>query len=383
MKNITIFKNFIDNHSKKEIFLFGFYISFIALLLLSAVLDYQIQNYSDFKIEFIFAIFAFAGLIYLYVSKDIDVGINIMVILATFMTYVLSAYNGFGISNFHIIIPLSYFLLFTLKRALVYFFIHHSIVFSLYLYGTYVEQIQYNISKLIGIFIAILFVLAFGIFYHIAVEESYKKLEIINEELETANYQKEILLNEIHHRIKNSLYFISSMLGLQQRDEKDPKLTKILEKNRLRIQSIAMIHDALYKYDSFEEISFDTYTKKLCDTILELYDNKTVVTIKESNIYLSIEDTLRFGIITNELLTNSLNHAFADEAGEVTISLLKTKDSYIYKYNDNGKIAIDEKEFMKDDSLGLKIIHMMVEQMEAKMYISYDRGVGFQIVMDV
>jgi two-component sensor histidine kinase len=83
------------------------------------------------------------------------------------------------------------------------------------------------------------------------------------------------------------------------------------------------------------------------------------------------------------LLTNSLKHAFADEAGEVTISLLKTEDNYIYKYNDNGKIAIDEKEFMKDDSLGLKIIHMMVEQMEAKMYISYDRGVGFQIVMDV
>jgi two-component sensor histidine kinase len=223
---------------------------------------------------------------------------------------------------------------------------------------------------------ASLVVIFFGVVYHISVESSYKRLE-------KSDYQKEILLNEIHHRIKNSLHLISSLLGLQQRDEKDPKLEKILEKNRLRIQSIAMVHDALYKYDSFEEISFDTYTRKLCDTVLDLYGNKTTVTIQKSNIYLSIQNTLRFGIITNELLTNSLKHAFADEAGEVTISLLKTEDNYIYKYNDNGKIAIDKKEFMKDDTLGLKIIYMMVEQMDGELRISVDSGFGFEIVVGI
>ncbi len=381
MKNLTILKNFINTYEKKEIFLFGFYITFILLLFLSAFLDYQIGNYTDLKIELTFALFALLGFIYLYISKNIDISINIVVILATLMTYILSASNGFGISVFQIILPLSFFLLFTLKKALIYFFIHNCIIYSLYMYGVHIEQIQYNVSKLVGIFIAILFVLAFGVFYHIAVENSFRKLEILNKELEKANYQKEILLNEIHHRVKNSLYLISSMLGLQQRAEKDPKLTKILEKNRLRIQSIAMIHESLYKYDSFDKISFKTYTKKLCDTILELYDNKTVVVLQKSDIYLSTQDILRFGIITNELLTNSLKHAFSKECGEVVISLVKTKNAYIYKYKDNGKIKIDEKEFMKSDTLGLKIIHMMVEQMEGELSMSFDGGLGVEIEM--
>ena len=381
MKNITIFKNFLQNHNKKEIFLFGFYLTFITLLLLSAILDYQIQNYDDLKIELFFAIVAFGGFIYLYKSKNIEMSINIIVILATLMSYVLSASNGFGISIFQIIIPLGYFLLFTLKRALIYFFIHHSIVFSLYMYGSHVEQLQYNTSKLVGLLIAILFILAFGIFYHIAVENSYKKLEVVNKELENANYQKEILLNEIHHRVKNNLHMISSMLGLQQKDEKDPKLTKILEKSRLRIQSIAMIHETLYKYDSFEDIAFHNYTQKLCDIILELYDSEATVMVEDNNIFLSIEDTLRFGIITNELLTNSLKHAFKDKTGEVTISLKQTQNIYIYRYSDNGKIKLDKKEFTKEDSLGLKIIHMMVEQMDAKLDINVENGLGFEIVV--
>lgn len=381
MKNITIFKNFLESHNKKEIFLYGFYLTFISLLLLSAFLDYQIENYNDFKLELVFSLAVIGGLIYLYISKDIETGINIIVLFATFMTYILSASNGFGISFFHIIVPLSYFLLFTLRRALTYFFIHHSIVFSLYLYGAYHEQIHYNTAKLVGILIAVLFVLAFGVFYHLAVESSYKKLERAHEELEKVNYQKEILLNEIHHRIKNNLHMISSMLGLQQKDAKDPKLTKLLEKSRLRIQSIAMIHETLYKYDSFEKIGFYNYSKKLCDIILELYDSKTAVTVTDTNLFLSIEDTLRFGIITNELLTNSLKHAFKDEAGEVIISLKQTENHYIYRYSDNGKVTIDKKEFMKEDSLGLKIIHMMVEQMEAKLDISTENGLGFEIVV--
>ncbi len=380
MKNITIFKSFIQSHNKKEKFLFGFYIVFISLLLFTAVLDYKIQNYDDMKIELFFATVALGGFAYLYLSKNIEISINIVIILATLITYVLSASNGFGISIFHIIIPLGYFLLFTLKQALTYFFIHHSIVFSLYMYGAHIEQIQYSTEKMIGLLIAILFVMFFGILYHIAVENSYEKLEILNKELEKANYQKEILLNETHHRVKNNLHFISSMLGLQQKKEKDARVAQIFGKNRLRIQSIAIVHETLYRYDSFEDISFQIYTKKLSDIVLDLYDSKTKVDVKDTDIFLSTEDTLRFGIITNEFLTNSLKHAFKEKGGEITISLTKTKNCYIYKYKDNGKIPIDKQNFMQKDTLGLKIINMMVEQMEAKMDISIENGLGFEIV---
>ncbi len=377
MKNITIFNNFLQKHNKKEIFLYGFYGTFIILLLLSAVIDYQIENYNDLKIELFFAYIGFGGLVYLYKSKNIETSINFVVILSTTMSYVLSISNGFGISIFHIIIPLGYFLLYSLKRALTYFFIHHTIVWTLYLYGVNMMQLHYTSSKLVGLAIASLFVMMFGIFYHLAVEHTYQKLEILNNKLEKANYQKEILLNETHHRIKNNLQMISNMLGLQKRDSNNSKVSEILEKSRSRIHSILTVHEILYKHDCFENILFDEYISKLTSTILRVNEKRVNITLSKKPVYLHSQDILKLGIITNELLINSLKHAFEDINGEVEISLEKKEDYYLFRYKDNGQKEVNL--HSKKCTLGVRIINMMVEQMAADLSLFTKKGLDFEM----
>ncbi len=186
MKNITILHSFIQKYSKKEILLAGFYLFFLFVMTLAMILDYQIENFEDAYIELFFIFITVASVLYYMYTKDIEVGLNSMVVIASLTSYALLLSNDFRISIFHIIVPLSYFLLFKLKRALLYFVIHQTIVISLYVYGyySYVEDgFPYAASDIVAIVMAVLIILFIGIFYHFGVEDTY-------DQLEKANYQK-------------------------------------------------------------------------------------------------------------------------------------------------------------------------------------------------
>ncbi len=378
MNNFTKLKYHIKRHDKKEGFLIGTFMAFLSLLAIGSISNYFAGNIDLVYFESFFMICLFLSFLYYIYSKNLSFGIHSLIIFATLVTYALLIEDNYRLSLFHVIVPLNYFFLFTLRRALFYTLLHELIVISIYTYGYFhhngLPGVLYH-GNILSVVMASMVIIFFGIVYHLSIENSYKKLE-------KSDYQKEILLNETHHRVKNNLSFISSMLGLQQKREKDMRVAQLLGKNRLRIQSIAIVHETLYRYESFQDISFYEYTKKLTDTILNLYSGNIEIEIKKNDIFLSTENILKFGIITNELLTNSLKHAFKDNMGKVFISLTKTKNSYIYSYKDNGKNSLDKKEFMSDDKLGLKIIKMMVEQMEAKLTIQTNNGLGFEIVMN-
>ncbi len=231
-------------------------------------------------------------------------------------------------------------------------------------------------SNIIALIMAVLIIMLFGVFYHIAVENTYKKLELVNKELEVANYQKEILLNETHHRVKNNLQMISNMIGLQKKATNDDKTIEILERTRSRIHSISMIHDILYKHESFEKIQFDKYIEKLTSTIQQMHDKKVDIKLSKEPIYLNTADILILGIITNELLINSFKYAFDDIKGKVEIALFKKEDHLLYTYKDNGQREV---KLQSEDSLGFKIIKMMVEQMEADLSLWTKKGLGFEM----
>ncbi len=382
MKDIKFFNYFTQSNNKKEKFVFGFYIAFILIMIITSFLDYQIKNYNDMKIELSFGFVAIIGFAYLLIAKNSEININIMVLTATLMTYVLSSTNGFGISFFHVVVPLSYFLFYTLKKSLILFFIHVCIVFALYTYGVLYspDALVYKSSLLISRTTFFLFILAFGIFYHLAIENTYKKLEYLNKELELANYHKEILLNETNHRVKNNLQMISNMLGLQKKGESDKKIIEILEKNRSRIHSISMVHEILYKYDSFEKILFYTYMTKLTFDIKQMYDSDVNITISNQHVYLYADDVLKLGIITNELLTNSLKHAFTAISGEVEIGLYQKEDHLLYTYRDNGQKEVN---LQSKESLGFRIVNMMAEQMETDISILTKKGFGLEMKVQV
>ena len=371
MKN-KYFKPIIKNQDKKENFLIGTYISFLVVLIIAIITNYQIENMQLVYYESIFALLTVASFAYYLHSKRFLFSVYSLVAFVTLISYVLLIEVGYKLALFHVIVPLNYFFLFSLKRALIITALHEFIVCLIYIFGYMyqdgVSEVLYD-GNILSIIIASLVIIFFGVIYHVTIEKSYVALE-------DANYQKEILLTEIHHRIKNNLQMISSMIGLQQATLKEPTVNKILEKSRLRIQSIATVHETLYGHKNFEEIIFEEYIAKLVNNISNVNDNDVDIVINGDNISLTAEDILKLGIITNELLTNSIKHTSTDVNIKVEISLYENSDHLIYIYKDNGTKEIEIK---TDDTLGYKIISLMVGQMAAELSLITKKGLFFEL----
>jgi hypothetical protein len=128
-------KNYIYKLQKKELFVVGFYISIIFVMFLAATLDFFIQNYTDVYFDLLFGLLTFGGLLYFKKSKNINIANHIIILISTLGSYVFLITSNFSIPLFVTIVSLSYFLLFSLKRSLIYAFIHQIIVAFIYFYA--------------------------------------------------------------------------------------------------------------------------------------------------------------------------------------------------------------------------------------------------------
>lgn len=200
--------------------------------------------------------------------------------------------------------------------------------------------------------------------------------------------EKEILIKEIHHRVKNNLQIISSLLKLQIRKINDQTTKDILKDSQNRIQTISLIHKNLYKADDFLNINFNTYVHDLMKNLLSSYkpfyeDIKLDLEIED--IMISIDIAIPCGIILNELITNTLKYAFPNrKTGSIFISFnfLKQNDKPVYEliFKDNGigipqNIIVDQ-----DEHIGLNLINELTNQLYGKITInSDDNGTCFII----
>jgi two-component sensor histidine kinase len=210
----------------------------------------------------------------------------------------------------------------------------------------------------------------------ISLQEYAKGLEKINDELEdrikerTKDLEKaeELREKEMHHRVKNNLQIISSLLELQSSNFKDREIVEAFEESRNRVISMAIAHENLYRTTNLGSIQFDVYVKSLVNHLLFNYQNN-----KEISINLDIDDCHHFdldtiiplGLIINELVTNSLIHAFTG-IGKVNISLsiCNNQNEYVLIVSDDGIGFPDDIDVKNTDSLGLQLINMLVEQIK-------------------
>jgi len=374
MHILKLLKKRIYILNKKEIFLIGFYISFLIVMTLAMLIDFMIENNIDAYVEIIFIFLTLMSIFYYNKSKKLDIAVYSIVIIATFTTYALLISNHFNISIFHTIVPLGYFLLFSLKRSLWYTFFHQMIVVSIYWCGhkLYPKNVLlHDATILTAIALASLMIVFFGIVYHLSVENSYQLLR-------KSDRQKELLLKEVHHRVKNNLNIISSMLGLQMLRE-DDHLKEIFEKNRLRIDSIAMVHEILYKHSDFEKINVYEYLSQLSSMIVDMSESNAEVNIGNKTLFLPFEMILKIGIISNELIVNSIKYAFIKNKGMIEIQVEEYQLYYLYTYKDSSTQKIDLEQIGNKKSLGLKLINMMVEQMESIVDIESNSGLVYRI----
>ncbi|HXI55756.1 MAG TPA: histidine kinase dimerization/phosphoacceptor domain -containing protein [Polyangia bacterium] len=195
--------------------------------------------------------------------------------------------------------------------------------------------------------------------------------------------EKEVLLKEIHHRVKNNLQVISSLLNLQARYLPDPAARAIFSQSQNRVQSIALVHERLYESADLSHVNFAKYLAVLLDNVFDTHDATNrgiskVIDVGDAN--LTVDVAIPCGLIVNELVTNTLKHAFpGGRHGTVRVSLRETEDGILdLLVQDDGvgmPAGIDPRNTV---SLGLDLVVTFAEQLNAEMDIVRQGGTSFR-----
>jgi two-component sensor histidine kinase len=206
------------------------------------------------------------------------------------------------------------------------------------------------------------------------------------EELKHKNAeQKEILLREIHHRVKNNLSIVISLLGMQVRESNNAEFKRLSEDIELRIRSMALIHEHLYKSDQLDRIPFDNYIQSLASIISMTYSGNNVkLKTKFDPAVVKIESAMPLGLIVNEVLTNAFKYAFPDQRPGIILLEIKAikpqEGLYHLMIKDNGVGLPDTFNIHTQNSLGMSIIRLLAKQIEAELTIKNHHGTSFDIV---
>jgi len=197
--------------------------------------------------------------------------------------------------------------------------------------------------------------------------------------------EKDILLREIHHRVKNNLQIISSLLRLQSRKIEDNSLQEIFQVSQQRIRSIALIHENLYLSDDLGQIDFSKYIHNLTSHLssINAADAKGInFKISTDNIFLDINRAIPCGLLLNELITNALKYAFPEETkGEIKIDLERHKQNKLrLSIADNGIGFPKGLDFRKTESLGLQLVNSLISQLNGTIKMQQKTGTKFTLV---
>ncbi len=216
-------------------------------------------------------------------------------------------------------------------------------------------------------------------------DELNKQQNLINNqntELNESNKEKEILLGEIHHRVKNNLQTISSLLSIQQRKLKDPESIKVLEDSKSRVMAMGLIHQHLYQNDSFAEINFKNYTKDLVRVLINTNASCAIdVKCRIPSLKIDLDNAIFFGLIINELAINSIKHAYEGVSKPLLeVSIFEENNKTALLVKDNGeKEHID---FDKSNSFGWKMVNNICDKLEGQLIVDTISGLSVKILFD-
>ena len=212
-------------------------------------------------------------------------------------------------------------------------------------------------------------------------KKNNRLLQDKNNEIETSLHEKNLLLKEIHHRVKNNLQLIISLLNIQARENDHIAVNDFLEKGRGRIISMALIHQNLYETDNLAKVDYQEYLQNLITSNAEAYGNdreRIAFSIKAEQIYFDVQTSIPLGLIINELICNAMKHAFGkDDEGLIEINITKdTSGSYVLFFADNGIGFMKENE---TKTFGTSLVQLLAMQLKGQVVVDSTRGTSYTI----
>ena len=374
-------KRIFHSNDHKKIMIAGLYLSSIVIFLLLGIVAGLMGYETIFWIKSGIVVLSIMLLYGFLKSGKVQLyAVFLLLIVEIDSAFVmLYLHSGNFVTIYPFFVIFGFFFFFKLRVAVWMTLAHlfYWLLISVYGHFTFPHDPAFQVISLTNIIVSSIIATVFAYLYHISTEITYG-------ELEHANRQKEILLKEIHHRIKNNLNKVSSMLGLQILNIENGKTEdteEVLRKSKLRIEAMGMVHDTLYKSNNLEKINFKEYIINLTQLINQTYGRDISIEVRSDDIYFPLEAMMKIGLIVNELQTNSIKYAIAGDKGELRLSIVLSKDQNgcVLTYHQQSKQVIDMNSLENSDTLGMKLIRLTVKEMNGEMKISNENGLKFMI----
>jgi len=209
-------------------------------------------------------------------------------------------------------------------------------------------------------------------------EELEEKNSIISKSLSENN----TLMKEIHHRVKNNLQIVSSMLSLQLRYIDDSAVKEVVLESRDRVKSMALIHQKLYQEDNLKGVFMSTYIESLLSSLSHSYklDSMSInIESEVDDIWLDVDSAIPIGLIVNELITNSIKHAFREDGGQINVKLKRKQENLQLAVSDNGVGIGDKFNIDEQKCFGFKMINSFLRKLKGKIEVSNKNGTHIKI----
>lgn len=239
------------------------------------------------------------------------------------------------------------------------------------------SKILENEERINLVFISLIFTLLgfAGLVY--AYLKSIKNQRLIAEQkhfIEASLVEKDSLLKEIHHRVKNNLQMVSSLLSLQTKNTRSKAAIQALEEGKSRVKAMALIHQKLYQHDDLSVIEMQGYIESLINSVQSVFKkggHNINITIDAEDVELDIDRAIPFGLILNELVSNSFKYAFPgdDSNGKIYVHLRKNKEVGYFEYTDNGIGLPEDTDERTESSMGIRLMNRLVNQLQSTLNV--------------
>lgn len=360
-------------HERRQKILLVMHVLCFVVFFAHNISDLIHMNYHIIPIRIIMMFLILLSFLLLYKKSQYEKASYAILTILAMATIGITVTSKFDNSSTTFILPfiLGAFSLFSWKKGLIYSGILLSILlFIIFRYQNYLSTsiFLHNDIAIFNFVFILIIISVFAFYYETTRIDSYKVLL-------SSNYRKDLLYNEIHHRVKNNLNIVSSMLALQAETE-NQRVQDIINISKNRIDSMAMVHSMLYVSEGLEKVNAKLFVEQLSSTLSQTFNTTITIIFRVKTIELSLNEIIPIGLIINELLTNSFKYAFKETPKpKIIIGLTLHKDQVLLTYFDNGIGLADN----NVPNLGLRLVTLNVKQLKGDLKVHYNHGLHYKI----